>query len=261
MRITSPQNPKLAYVRRLTRSATRRREGRMAIEGPRLVVEAIGAGYTPDFVLFSTAFRTSPTGSELWEELRARAVPTYEVADRLVPSITQTVHSQGMVAVIRSPELPMPAQPDLVVVADNIRDPGNLGTILRSALASGAQLVVTTPGTVDPTNEKVIRSAMGAHFRLPIQTLPYRALWPLVAELAVWVADVHSMLAYDAVDWRQPSALVIGSEAAGPSRETLSHGQSIAIPMAPGVESLNAAVAASIILFEARRQRRLGRPD
>ncbi len=255
LRITSPQNPKIAYVRRLAHRRARQREGRLVVEGQRLLNEALAAGSRPDFVLLSEAFHASPTGVELFECLRRQAVAVYEVADRLWPSLARTVHPQGVIAVVPTPRLPEPATPDLVLVADAVRDPGNLGTLLRAALASGTQLVITTPGTVDPTNDKVVRSAMGAHFRLPIRELSYDAVWPAIAGLAVWVADTHASLPYDMVDWRRPSALVIGSEAAGPSAAALSRGQPIAIPMAAGVESLNAAVAGAIILFEARRQR------
>ncbi|MBC7225129.1 MAG: RNA methyltransferase, partial [Anaerolineae bacterium] len=113
------------------------------------------------------------------------------------------------------------------------------------------------PGTVDPTNPKVVRAAMGAHFRLPLRP---RAAWDAIAERLsgrpTWLAAPQGGTPYDQVDWKAPSALIIGGEAEGasPEAEALATGR-VHIPMAQGVESLNAAVAAAVLLFEARRQR------
>jgi TrmH family RNA methyltransferase len=138
-----------------------------------------------------------------------------------------------------------------------LRDPGNLGTILRSALAARVQLVLTTAGTVDVYSPKVVRAGMGAHFGLNLLVEPP---WPAVEEalhgLHVLVATPRQGTPYWQVDWRQPTALLIGGEAEGISAkaEKLATGYA-KIPMAERVESLNAAVAASILLFEGARQR------
>jgi TrmH family RNA methyltransferase len=165
---------------------------------------------------------------------------------------------QGIAVVTPLPRLPLPAAPTLTLVLDQVRDPGNAGTLLRSAEAAGASLVLFTPNTVDPYNDKVVRAGMGAHFRLPLQA--YSSWAEIDALLAPtpqrYLADAHAGLAYDQVDWRKPAALIISGETAGASPEARRTAQPIAIPMHSRVESLNAAVAGAVILFEAARQRR-----
>ena len=166
--------------------------------------------------------------------------------------------SQGVIAVIPIPRPAPPPDPGLVLVLDQVRDPGNLGTILRSAAAAGVDLVLLSPGCVDPWNPKVLRAGMGAHFRLPVvEAESWDAIGERLAGLAVWLADAHGGTPYDRVDWTAPSALIVGGETTGLSREAESLGRGrVAIPMARDVESLNAAMAATILLFEAARQRR-----
>jgi TrmH family RNA methyltransferase len=145
----------------------------------------------------------------------------------------------------------------LTLLLDQVRDPGNAGTLLRSATAAGVELALFGPETVDPFNEKVLRAGMGAHFRLPIRTV---ASWE---EMAAWLgaqrfylADASGPLDYDKVDWRVATTLAVGGEANGASAWIRERATSIRIPMMRATESLNAAVAGSIILFEAARQRR-----
>jgi TrmH family RNA methyltransferase len=149
-------------------------------------------------------------------------------------------------------------RPGPILVLDQLRDPGNLGTILRSAEAAGAGEVVLAPGTVDLYNPKVVRGAIGAHFRLPVADLEWPAIGERVMGRAVWLADASGDMLYDAVDWRAPSALIVGGEAAGAGDHAaaLATGR-VCIPMAGNTESLNAAMAATVIMFEAARQRRV----
>jgi TrmH family RNA methyltransferase len=155
------------------------------------------------------------------------------------------------------PFVQLQPQPGLILILDCLRDPGNLGTILRSAEAAGVGQVILAPGTVDPYNPKVVRGGMGAHLRLPVLSLPWPAIAKVVAGRAIWLADAAADLAYDAVDWTVPSALLVGGEASGPGEQAraLATGE-VGIPMAGGTESLNAAMAATVILFEAARQQR-----
>jgi len=150
----------------------------------------------------------------------------------------------------------------LLLVIDAVQDPGNLGTLLRSAEAVGVAQVLCSVGTVDLYAPKVVRSAMGAHFRLAMeQDLSWDAIGERLASVDhVYAADPDARMPYYAADWRQPSALLVGNEAHGLSdaARRLATKQ-IAIPMRGGTESLNVAVAASVILFEALRQRTLGR--
>jgi TrmH family RNA methyltransferase len=129
--------------------------------------------------------------------------------------------------------------------------------MLRTAVAAGVDGVLLAPGCVDATNPKVLRGSMGAHLRLPVAEMSWSEIGEVTAGMEVWVTAVSQAKEYTTVNWRQPAALIIGSEAhgIGPEAAPLASGQ-ITIPMHAAVESLNAAVAAAVILFEAARQRR-----
>jgi len=149
-----------------------------------------------------------------------------------------------------------PPKEGILLIVDRLRDPGNLGTILRSAWAAGVGQVVTTKGTVDIYSPKVVRGAMGAHFHLSLAPdKRWEEIEPLLEERQVLLADARGQVTYHEVDWSRPSALIVGGEAEGASEEAKRLAQKrVYIPMPGGAESLNAAVAASIILFEAARQ-------
>jgi TrmH family RNA methyltransferase len=145
----------------------------------------------------------------------------------------------------------------LTLVLDQIRDPGNLGTILRAALAAGAEQVLLAPGTVDAMNPKVVRAGAGAHFWLPVEALEWPAIREAVASCSVYLADMEADYVYTEVDWRQSVALIVGGEAAGAGRKAHALAQEMVyIPISHKVESLNAAVATAVLLFEVARQRR-----
>jgi RNA methyltransferase, TrmH family len=254
--ITSRTNPKLRYVRQLARRSFRQSEGRLPIEGVRLVEEALDAGCTPAFALWTVSLMATERGQALHERLQALEVPLMEVAPGLLADLADTVAPQGVITVIPIPEIPLSQAPDLILVLDGLQDPGNLGTALRSALAAGVNLVLLAPGTVDSTSPKVIRAGMGAHFRLPIRHADWPSIGDLTRGLAVWTAHVGATRDYAAVDWRVPSALVVSSEAHGPSPGARAMGEPVCIPLSGPMESLNAATAAAVILFEAQRQRR-----
>jgi len=261
--ITSLANEKVKYARSLRRRRQRRREGRFLVEGIRLLEEAVRAGCIPALLFFQPERAETPQAQAILARLRADAVPCFAVSEPVLRSLSETVTPQGFVAVVPQPQLPAPESPNLVLVLDRLRDPGNLGTILRTAAAAGVDELLLGPGTVDPYNPKVVRAGMGAHFRLP---LTIGLNWSQIAErlrgLSVWLADARGERVYDGVDWRQPSALIVGGEARGASDEAaaLAHGR-LRIPMHGGMESLNAAMATAIILFEAVRQRRAGSTD
>ena len=255
--ITSVANEKVKYVRSLYRRRVRYRERCFVIEGVRLVREAFRAGIVPALVFYNEGIDATPGGRELLVEMQKVEAPAFAVSERVMKALADTVSPQGVLAVVPFVELDSPPGPSLVLVIDHLRDPGNLGAILRSANAAGVERVILAPKTVDPYNPKVVRGAMGAHFRLPIVALS----WPEIAEtltgVQVLLADVRGGQAHYEVDWTKPSALIIGGEAHGASREARElAAATIAIPMHGGAESLNAAMAASVILFEAARQRR-----
>ncbi|RPI55395.1 MAG: RNA methyltransferase [Chloroflexi bacterium] len=253
--ITSTQNERAKYVRSLGRRRTRDREGRFVVEGTRLVKEVTRAGIRPALVFFTEDWAAGAAGQALLPRLGAAEDGAWPVSDAVLAACAGTETPQGVLAVVPVPRVA--PREGLILVVDRLRDPGNLGTLLRSAEAAGAGQVVLAPGTVDAYNPKVVRGAMGAHFRLAVIEMGWPAIAGLLAGRAVWLAEAGGKVAYDRVDWTLPSALIVGGEAEGAGEEAaqVATGR-VRIPMAGGAESLNAAMAATVILFEAARQRR-----
>ncbi len=257
--ITSPGNQIVRLIRSLARKKGREESGLFVVEGERAVGDAIEAGVPPHAIVAREGF---VAGSAAVDAALASDEPDIvRILDAdLFDSLTDTVHPQGVLAILPIP-IPqrLPETATLVVLLDGIRDPGNMGTLIRSSAAAGVDAVLVGDGSVDAYNPKVVRAAMGSHFRIPI--IPAASIGPERYEaIAVRViADAHGDVAYDEADWSEPLLLIVGSEADGPSPASLElANRLVSIPMAAGVESLNAAVAGSIILFEIARQRRSG---
>ena len=253
--ITSVANPKVKLVRNLqARRSARETEGLFVVEGVRLAEEAARAAAAPRLVLHTGGL--DARGQAALEQLAARGAQVESVSSEVLAAASDTQTPQGLLAVVPIAPLLMPARLTLVLVLDGLGDPGNLGTILRTADAGGVEAVFLAPGTVDAYNPKVVRAAMGAHFHLPILAAGWDELARRLAGLELWLVEARAGLAYHQVDWRRPSALVIGSEAAGPSAAARRVApKSVGIPMPGRAESLNAAIAAAVLIFEAARQR------
>lgn len=255
--ITSRSNERVKYARSLQQqTGVRRREKKFVVEGVRLVEEALNAGLEPSLVFVEPEkLNRSARGRHLLD--RVRSFDWVPVNDSVIRAVSDTQSPQGIVAVFPFVERALPADlGKLVLVLDGLSDPGNVGTVLRTAEAAGVRGVILAEGCVDPYNPKVLRGAMGAHFRLQLlDGLSWRQIGVLLGDRAAWLASAGGGVPYYDVDWTKPSVLVIGSEATGPGAEArrLAAGQ-ITIPMAGGAESLNAAIAAAVILFEALRQ-------
>ncbi len=255
--ITSIQNERVKYVRSLVRRRVRQREGRFVIEGTRLLDELVKAGIEPVLVFYTAAWAATPAGQRLLPLISTSAADgTWPVDETVMAACADTQTPQGVLAVV--PSIDLQSGRGLLLILDGVRDPGNLGTILRSAESAGVGQVLLAPGSVDLYNPKVVRGAMGAHFRLPVSSCDWALIGERAEGRAVWLADAATGTYYDRVDWTQPSALIIGGEASGAGQEAarLATGR-VAIPMTGGAESLNAAMAATVILFEAARQRRI----
>lgn len=263
--ISSSHNPRLARVRGLLERRKQREEQQaFVVEGVRLVEEALAAGWQPELVLYSS--QLSERGIQTARGFAARGAEVLEIAPRLMEGLTDTETPQGLLAVFPLPKPQLPARLDFVLIADNLRDPGNLGALLRSAAAAGAQAALLSPGTTDAFAPKVLRAAMGAHFRLPILRGTWEAIRALCKQpkdtaapaLTVFLAEAAEGAACWDLDLRQPLALMVGSEAEGATDAAMALAdRPITIPMPGASESLNAAVAASILLFEVVRQRRI----
>jgi TrmH family RNA methyltransferase len=255
--IATTANESVKYARALHRRSTRYRERAFITEGVRAVEAGIQAGIQPAFLFYTPAATDLTRARSILSQAEQQGAKIKAVSERVMAAMADTVTPSGILAVFPMLPASVPSPLTWALVLDGLRDPGNLGTILRSALAARVQLVLTTVGTVDVYSPKVVRAAMGAHFSLNLLVDPP---WPAVEGalhgLQVLVATPRQGTPYWQVDWPQPTALLIGSEAEGISAkaEKLATGYAM-IPMAEQVESLNAAVAASILLFEGARQR------
>jgi len=253
--ITSAHNPKIQLVRSLLgRTKNRREADAFVAEGVRLVEEAFIARWPFRFVLYSSEL--SKRGQELVGKLKVEGLDIEEVELRLLQSISETEVSQGILAILEFAPIPYPLSPNFILIPDQIRDPGNLGTLLRTAAAAGVQAVLLPPETTDAFAPKVVRAGMGAHFRLPILPLSWDEIRARVEGLKVYLAEMEGAVLCWQADFRVPLALIVGGEAEGasvPARQLAD--VFVKIPMPGETESLNAAVAGAILMFEIVRQR------
>jgi TrmH family RNA methyltransferase len=260
--ITSTKNPAVQRVRELLAQRKKRdQENTFVVEGVRLAEEALAAGRSPSLVLFSR--NISERGRSLLDALDLAAARMEEVDPDLLDRVSDTNTSQGLLMVFeKQAAAPLPFS-DPVLVLDQMRDPGNLGTILRGACAFGFRTVLLTPGSVDPYSPKVLRSAMGAHFKLRLETRAAADIQALChpagsAGLEILLADAQADETCWQADLTQPLCLIIGGEAFGakPDIQAIVD-KNLLIPMQANNESLNAAMAASILMYEVYRQRNL----
>jgi TrmH family RNA methyltransferase len=184
------------------------------------------------------------------------------VIPQLFDTLTDVVHPQGILAVVPMLEpvdVPGADSNPVIMILDGVRDPGNMGTLIRSAAGAGLDHLVIGPECVDPYHPRAVRAAMGAHLRIPFSQRSWDDLRGLVADYeVVALADARGDAVYDSVCWTSSAAMVVGGEAFGPSSGAHDCAkQRVSIPLHNGVESLNAGVAGSLLAFEAARQRRV----
>lgn len=242
-------------IRALQTRKNRERRGLTLAEGVRLVEEVLAAGVPVTAAVTSPALEATPRGAALAAALRAKVPRCESVDDRALAELASTEHPQGVVAVIEPrvwqlADLPAGAR-GVLLVLDAVQDPGNVGTMLRTAWALGADGVVALPGTAELANPKVLRGAMGASFRLPAVAAPTEAF-------LAWLGQHHGRLVVSAADGAPLNALravpgltalAVGNEGAGCTPAVTSAATAtVAIPMRAGAESLNVAVAAGILL-------------
>lgn len=244
--ISSLNNPLLKSVRRAIQKGTLTEDGCLIAEGFHLVEEAVNTGSKIKAII--------GTGQGL-AGIGDFAPRVIQLSDSTYADLSSMETPQGIMAVVEAPQwdrkLLIEGNP-LIVALDSVQDPGNAGTILRSAEAFGATAVLALRGTVDMANPKLLRSSAGSIFRLPV----FRGELSDLNGLALYGASGDAQRSASAVDWSIPCAIVIGSEGRGLSEAIRKATQLVRIPT-QGVESLNAAIAASVFLYEASRQRGL----
>jgi TrmH family RNA methyltransferase len=274
-KITSRHNPLVKRFRRVRAMGERQH---VFLEGVRLIEDAINTGARFESVAFTAELESSERGAALLDSLRRVQCRGALVSKQVMEAIADTQTPQGVAAIVSRPYLELDDlfsnSPDLLVIADELQDPGNLGAIIRTAEAAGANGLITTRYTVDPFNDKAIRASMGSALRLPVVTGASRAdiaarcrhhKIKMIASRATPgqaqgiiedAARAERVKLCTEVDMTVPIALIVGREATGiPEPGNAEADESVHIPMAEGVESLNVAAATAILLYEAGRQR------
>ncbi len=257
--ITSTKNVKIKNIRELQAKKKKRNStGSFVVEGIRLIEEALKACLIPLIVLYTEDLQ------ERGMALVEKAVTLNAVVEVVMPHVmsaaSDTKNSQGLLMVFPFPEIPEPEAVTSVLILDQLKDPGNMGTLLRSALAANIDSVWLTPGCVDPFSPKVVRAGMGAHFNLQIINRTFDEISSNLLDyrLVLFISEMKTGINYSEANLKQPSAIVIGSEAVGTSQQLLDLPHTkIHIPMPGKTESLNASAAGSVLLFEMVRQRNI----
>jgi len=258
--LTSPGNPRLKAARRLVKRRDREKTGLFLIEGPHAVAAALDHGVRLREVFCVPGFRDRQP--DLARRLEEGGWTVWVVRDALLRRVAATEHPQGVVVVAEKPPrggLPKVGGDFLVLALDGVSDPGNVGTCVRAADGFGARAVVLGAGCCGPYNAKAVRASAGSLFSVSVVEVDdlAGALGQLRGEGArVVLSDPRAGRAVWEVDLKGPTVVVVGSEARGASEAVRAECDVAAsVPLSEGVESLNAAVAASVVLFEARRQR------
>lgn len=258
MTITSKDNETIKHIKKLKEKKFREEYNEFIIEGIKMIEEAIQENAKIKSIIICDDCKTAGNiPNELMYEI-AKLECIY-VAEKIFSSITEVINPQGIMAIIEKPnnnENEIDYKEDNFLILDNIQDPGNIGTILRTADSLDIKQIVVSKGTADIYNPKVVRSTMGAIFRIrviEVEDLPKEIRKMKKHKINVYATDLKTDKSIYDVDYTK-SAIVIGNEANGVSEEVLKEASKrIKIPMLGKTESLNAAVATSVILYEVFR--------
>jgi TrmH family RNA methyltransferase len=256
--ISSPSNSTVKHIKSLLQKKNRELHGQFIVEGLKMVSEALVSGFSIDMLVFSE------TGVKLQQEfeLYDRAVHTIVTTDSVFKGISDTQTPQGVLAVVQQRKYDLMKavgqEKSFLIILDGVKDPGNLGTIIRTVDAAGGDGVVLVNDCVDPYNPKAVRSTMGSIFRVPLfQGYDMVELIDKLDHFGYHTVTSH-LEGSNVFDWQgghAKTALVIGSESHGVSRHMTDAADSLVkIPMAGGAESLNASVAAGILIYEIFRK-------
>ncbi|MGD9561183.1 MAG: TrmH family RNA methyltransferase [Pyrinomonadaceae bacterium] len=261
--ITSRNNPRLARIRKVRDGKA---QNEIFVEGRRVVEEVARSSAKVIECVISDEFAESESGQRIRTRLAHDGVPILKVSASLFKSVSDTVHAQGIALIAGRPLTGRKIIEDaftddrttLVVCLSEVSDPSNVGAVFRTAEAAGVTGVALSKGSADAFSAKAVRAGMGSNLRVPTwdnADLADTINWALGHRMKVIAADINGELSYSRIDWRKPSMVVFGSEARGLDPAFLAIAdKTVTIPMNNGVESLNLAVSAGIILFEAVRQ-------
>ncbi len=262
--ITSKQNSLVKQVRKLHRSKERKKHNLLLLEGNNLVFAAINTGYGISHLFCTVKWQNRH--QQLWQKVINHKIAVTLISEDVLDSISTTVSPDGVLAIVSRQPVSMPKLGNMTLglIVERLQDPGNLGTIIRTSVATKVDALWLSQDSVDFEHPKVLRASVGEWFNLPMQATPDLEQVILQAKqqgIQTIATIPHSAQTYWDLDLTKPSLLLIGNEGKGlsPQLQSLADVQ-IHIPLANQVESLNAAIATSLILYEATRQRNLNYP-
>jgi TrmH family RNA methyltransferase len=259
--LTSRQNPLVKQVCRLHQAKGRREQGVFLLEGKHLIEEAMRNNY-PLSLVFCTEYWQAKHLS-LWQSLQSYAERLELVSDQVLGAIATTVNPDGIVAVAPRVEQKLIEKSinNLGLVLETIQDPGNFGTILRTAVSAGVEGLWVSEDSVDLDHPKVLRASSGAWFQMPMgvsENLSNTIEQYKKQGFQILATVPSAQLSYWQVDMKKPTILLLGNEGGGLSQELINLAdQQVQIPLSNSIESLNVAICTALILFEAKRQRNL----
>lgn len=257
--IISKENEKIKYTKSLLKSKTRYSENKYIIEGYRIITQALDCNANIDYIVFNDDF-VNKKEFIIIDTLKSRNIPIYKTTNKLFKDLVDTENTQGILAVINAKEDKLKDlikdETKFVVILDRIQDPGNMGTIIRTADASGVDLIITLKGSVDIYNPKVIRSTMGSIFNMKTISLneedAMKALKDNGFNIVSSYLDTENY--YNNVGYGNKVALVIGNEANGINDKIIEKSDILVkIPIYGSAESLNAAISAGILMYEIKK--------
>ena len=260
MIITAKDNDKIKYTKSLLKSKNRNKESKFIIEGYRILTLAIECNAKIDYVFINEDFEKKTEHVEFLEILKSKNINTYKTTNKIFNELVDTESTQGILAVVkfnqRTIQENLKDEHRFVVILDRIQDPGNMGTIIRTADAAGVDAIIALKGCVDIYNPKVIRSTMGSIFDMNIihatQEESVRLLKLKNFDIVSSYLDTDNY--YDKVEYNYKTALVIGNEANGINDELVSKSDVLAkIPIYGKAESLNAAISSAILMYEIKK--------
>lgn len=255
--LTSLQNPLVKSFRKLHSAKQRRQQEVFLLEGTHLLEEAIAINYPLETVLCTPEWQS--LHEKLWEDICQQVSRVEIVTPEILVAIATTVQPDGVVATARRNQQQVVPYTGIGLALETLQDPGNLGTIIRTAAAAGASGLWMSEDCVDLDNPKVLRASAGQWFRLPMRVstdLTASVGEAKQAGMQVVATLPTAKLSYWQVDWHRPSLILLGNEGAGLSDQLARLADlQVRIPLCSGVESLNVAIAAALLLYEAKRQR------
>jgi TrmH family RNA methyltransferase len=255
--LTSLQNPLIKQIRKLHSTKERHKQKLFLLEGTHLLEEACALDYPLDIVCCTLQWQAAH--EKLWQLAVSKCDRAEVVSEDAMKSLATTVQPDGVVATaFRGYTLSEIPFSGLLLALETVQDPGNLGTIIRTAAAAGASGLWLSNDSVDLDNPKVLRATAGQWFRLPMQVsedLQETVIKAKQAGMQVIATLPDANLTYWQVDWQKPSLILLGNEGAGLSAQlAVLADRHVKIPLQPGVESLNVAITAALILYERQRQ-------